>query len=159
MADKVQCPKCGSKFTYIDDGQNACKYCGERWPINGAAPIVYKKLSEEDILMSEKRVCANCERPKPIIGRGLCGGCYYAARKAGEPGSPEYIKALAEAKKRFTDPDYKSGRGGNRRTKKLSPEKIKQHVCHSRAGGNPEKKVMPFFPHKDPDKTDRKSVV
>jgi hypothetical protein len=110
--------------------------CGERWPVNGAAPVIYKKLSEEDILMSGKRVCTNCGRPKPIIGRGLCGGCYYSGKKAGAPGSPEYMKALAAAKERFTDPNYKSGRGGNRRTKKLSQGKIKQ-----------------LFPHKDPDKT------
>jgi hypothetical protein len=105
--------------------------CGERWSVNGAAPVIYKKLSEEDILMSGKRVCTNCGRPKPIIGRGLCGGCYYSGKKAGAPGSPEYMKALAAAKERFTDPNYKSGRGGNRRSKKLSPEKLKKTVMPS----------------------------
>lgn len=27
------------------------------------------------------RVCANCKETKPILGRGLCPGCYHKARK------------------------------------------------------------------------------
>lgn len=102
--------------------------------------------------MSGKRVCTNCGRPKPIIGRGLCGGCYYAGRKVGEPGSPEFIEALERAKERFTDPNYKQHNGAQKKKiieeqnkiKKLSPKKIKEAKTHVKAmvikhnGGDPD---------------------
>lgn len=31
-----------------------------------------------------KRACLRCGKQKPIVARGLCGGCYDAARKSGE---------------------------------------------------------------------------
>ena len=147
MSEKIPCPKCGSRNTYRDGLDMACIMCGERWPVNGAAPVIYKKLSEEDKEMDKcssgkKGTCCNCGRNKWIAGKGLCSTCLNAV-KGWLDGSPEYIKALADAKKRLTDPDYKSGRGGNRRSKKLSPEKIKEAKTHvkalaiKQAGGDP----------------------
>ncbi len=79
--------------------------------------------------MSEKKVCKNCGRPKPILGRGLCGGCYYAAKKY-PAGSTEYLNALARAKERFTDPNYKAyARTDHKKTttpKTIKPETQKR---------------------------------
>jgi hypothetical protein len=125
--------------------------CGELFPVPnyGAKPIiVVTKLSEEDETMEKspsgkKGICCNCGREKWIAGKGLCATCLNAV-KGWLDGSPEYIKALADAKKRLTDQDHKSGRGGNHRTKKLSPDKIKEAKTHVRAlsikqsGGDPD---------------------
>lgn len=68
---------------------------------------------------NRKKECKNCHRVMSIQMRGLCGGCNNVA-KCLAPGSPEYQKALAEAAKRFNDPNYKHG---NRHTvKKQSAE-------------------------------------
>jgi hypothetical protein len=132
MNNKLRCPKCKSWSTHFDD---------------------------EDETMPTKptpRQCRNCVRVKVILGDDLCSGCYCAVRGY-EKGTPAYDERLSAAKKRFTDPNYKSTRGGNRRTKKLSPEKFKKTVMPS-----PEQfknKVMPFFPHKDPDKVTALDVL
>lgn len=61
--------------------------------------------------------CKNCGRTMTIQMRGRCGGCNHAV-KGLAPGSPEYVKGLAEAAKRFNDPNYKHG---NRHTVKKQP--------------------------------------
>lgn len=60
--------------------------------------------------MTIKKACRNCGREKNIVCDGLCGGCYGSVRGM-EKDTPEYFKALADAKKRFNDPDYKPRRG------------------------------------------------
>ena len=68
--------------------------------------------------MAERGKCDNCERDNLyIVAHGICGACYGAVRQCGW-GTPECEAALAEAKKRFTDPNYK--RGGK---KKIAPAK------------------------------------
>jgi hypothetical protein len=129
--------------------------CGELFPVPnygiipnyGAKPIVVTKLSEEDEMPTKPkpRQCRNCGRVKVILGDDLCSGCYCSVRGY-EKGTAAYDERLAAAKKRFSDPNYKSTRGGDRRSKKLSPEKIK-------------KIVMPFFPNKDQDKITAEDIL
>ena len=73
----MQCPKCQSGNIYQQAGDNHCQ-----------------------------AKCRNCGREKNIVGDGLCSGCYFAA-KPFEKGTADHDEALAEAKKRFTDPGYK----------------------------------------------------
>lgn len=40
MESKKTCPKCQSRSTYTDGGNHACMMCGERWPMEGANPII-----------------------------------------------------------------------------------------------------------------------
>jgi uncharacterized CHY-type Zn-finger protein len=124
---------------YICDDFYACRECGNRW-IPDFKP--YKKVTEEEP-MAIKGTCKNCERPNLTLPyRGMCGGCY-ARMKDMEWDSPECKAALARAKQDFNNPDYKSGRGGNRRSKKLSPEKVIKAKTHVKAlaikhnGGDP----------------------
>lgn len=94
--------------------------CGPRWPINGATPIIIKKeardIDDADILKLTEdeematRACRNCGRVRKIIGDDLDSGCYYVVRKLTK-GTPEYNEALAAAKKKFGDPNYKRGAG------------------------------------------------
>jgi len=88
----------------------------------------------------------------PMYAVVISGGCYYAGRKVGEPGSPEFIEALERAKERFTDPNYKQHNGAQKKKiieeqnkiKKLSPKKIKEAKTHVKAmvikhnGGDPD---------------------
>lgn len=62
------------------------------------------------------RPCRNCGRVQKIIGDDLDSGCYYVVRKLTK-GTAEYNEALAKAKLKFGDPNYKHG-GGPRKTKK-----------------------------------------
>lgn len=101
------CPKCQSKNTYQDGYEMACMMCGKRWPIGAAASINTVKLSDKDGEMSVKKQCRNCGREMVIQADGLCGGCYGTVHRKFEKGTEEYNEALAEAKKRFTDPNYK----------------------------------------------------
>ena len=72
----------------------------------------------------KKDICGNCGRgPMGIVAHGLCGGCYGAVRNYGW-GTPECNAALQEAKKHFTDPDYKRGsRGKSKKSGKNAPVK------------------------------------
>ena len=65
--------------------------------------------------MLKEAACGNCSRVKKICGHGLCGGCYSAVRQY-KWGTSECTGALAAAKAKFTDPNYK--RGGWRKGKK-----------------------------------------
>lgn len=109
----MACPKCGSVNTYVIDGMGACRTCGGRWLPEGQNPYNKRNMEEEDM---KKGVCGNCSRgPMGIVAHDLCGGCYAAVRNYGW-GTSECQAALAEAKKRFSDPSYK--RGGGRKPKK-----------------------------------------
>jgi hypothetical protein len=82
---------------------------------------------------SKLRPCRNCGRVKNIIGDDLCGGCYFAVR-IWKKGTPVYDQRLADAKKRFTDPDYKE-RGGCRHKKKTKA------ITSNLTAPDPEKKA------------------
>jgi hypothetical protein len=69
--------------------------------------IISCETKEEVKPMAKYTECRNCGRTMTIISYGLCGGCYQAS-KPFERGSAEYNEALAEAKKRLTDPNYKN---------------------------------------------------
>jgi hypothetical protein len=119
----ILCPKCGSPNKYEEGINFACMMCGTRWPINGATPIIIKKeardIDDADILkltegetMAIKariRPCRNCDRTKAIQADGLCGSCNNAVYKKFTKGTPEYTAALAEAKKRVSDPNFRKG--------------------------------------------------
>ncbi len=137
---KMQCIKCGSGNTYRQDGENACMMCGSRWPIVLKQPPMdmadeYSR-SEEKETMEEKetvkkedppvkndkrKACRNCERMMTIPGDGLCGGCYGAV-KGKSKGTPEYDAALAQAKIKLTDPNFKPG--NNRRNYKAKHKSL-----------------------------------
>lgn len=118
------CPKCNSNNTYFDGIDNACRTCGKRWLRDGYQPrpvIINKETChscegrnpERERTMKDKnrlRACRNCGRKMTIQSDDMCGGCNSAVYKKFEKGTPEYAAALAEAKKRFTDPNYKPGR-------------------------------------------------
>jgi hypothetical protein len=126
---------------YIDDGMLACMKCGNRSLPPGVQPYkkrnIWERGNEE---MKAAAVCDNCGRVKKLSGHDLCGGCYSSVRKYSW-GTPECTAALAEAKKRFSSPNYKRG-GGPR--KKMSTEHIKKVKIHVQAlsikhnGGDPE---------------------
>lgn len=101
-----------------------CVMCGEFFPPPGVKDYVYKKLEEED--MPRKRKCRNCGRLMNIVGDDLCGGCYFAVRGMTK-GTPEYDAALAAAKKRFSDPNYKPTRGGARKGTGPKPKVEKKY--------------------------------
>ena len=61
--------------------------------------------------MGVKKQCRNCERAMSIQQDGLCGGCNQSV-VGFKKDSFEYLSALADAKKRFTDPDYKRSAQG-----------------------------------------------
>ena len=62
-----------------------------------------------------KKACRNCGRIAEIQSDGLCGRCYYNVWKKNlKKGTPEYDAALAEAKIKYTDPNYRL----------ISPEQI-----------------------------------
>lgn len=108
---KVLCQKCKSPNIYKQDGELCCMMCGKRTPITIAAPII-KTEKKEKKLMTRKKECRNCGRLMVIQQDYLCGGCHGSV-KGIVKNSPEYLSALDEAKKRFTDPEYKRGRSKN----------------------------------------------
>jgi len=123
---------------YVDADMLACRTCGNRW-IPDYKP--YKKVTEDED-MAIKGICKNCERPDLTLPyRGICGGCYSRV-KGMDWDSPECKAMLAQAKKDFNNPDYKQKHRG--KTKKLSPEKIKEVKTHVKAlaikhsGGDPD---------------------
>jgi DNA-directed RNA polymerase subunit RPC12/RpoP len=140
----------------------ACRVCGNRYP-GGIAPIILIKKEvvqnitentpkvipqqkaaiinisrKEEKTMAKTTNCRNCGRGKPIVQDGLCGGCvgsFY--RNKYQKGTPEYDTALAEAKKRFTDPSYKRlprGRAAKNQTDnpdyKKATEENREHYKH-----------------------------
>lgn len=119
------CIKCQSRNVYEQAGEYACMMCGKRWPVAGTvqiAPITITDVEEkrEEIMVATNRkaACKNCGRNMTIQSHGRCGGCNNAIRGL-KAGSPEYIKALADAKTRFNQPGFKYG---NRYTvKRKSP--------------------------------------
>jgi len=68
----------------------------------------------EETSMAKKRTCADCGREMKIIGRGLCGRCYYQHKKAG---------SLDRFKPRGPVPPRKTGgqKGSGARTRDKSP--------------------------------------
>jgi len=120
---KTQCIKCGSGNTYQQDGENACMMCGSRWPIvleptRAEEKIMTEQAKENSPAEKSKRAaCRNCARVMTIPGDGLCGGCYGAVHGKFTKGTPEYDAALAAAKIKLTDPNFKTG---NNRSKKIS---------------------------------------
>jgi hypothetical protein len=123
---------------YVDDDMLACRTCGNRW-IPDFKP--YKKVTEDEP-MAVRGKCVNCLRDGFTLPAGhMCGGCN-ARVKGMEKDSPEYKEALAQAKKDFNNPNYKQTPHG--KTKKLSPEKIKEVKTHAKAlaikhnGGDPD---------------------
>jgi len=104
----AHCPKCQSNNTYFDGVDNACRTCGERWPLGGFLPAMLLKIDKKPMPDAKpKKVCRNCQRDKKIVGDGLCTGCYSVVYGKYKKGTAEYDEVLAEAKKRFTDPSYK----------------------------------------------------
>jgi hypothetical protein len=115
---KLNCPKCESANTYIDDGMYACRTCGERWLPQKYQPYNLKVTSNKRFGEEKEmatRACRNCGRVNKIIGDDLDSGCYFAVRGLTK-GTPEYNQRLAVAKAKFGDPNYK--RGGKRTLKK-----------------------------------------
>lgn len=142
----MSCPKCKSTNTYFDGIDNACRTCGSRWlrtfVKTAALPATENKSKEQIMGKNPIRACRNCGRIKPILGDGLDSSCYWSVYKKFTKGSPEYDAALAKAKIKFTDPNYK-------RSKSVKPKiKTLKTILNSKE----PQKVMPFFPHKDPDK-------
>ena len=75
--------------------------------------------------------CKNCGRTKKLSGRDLCGSCYSTVREYGW-GTPECIAALAEAKKKFGDPNYKRGEWGKvKTTSKPAPAKTRHNISEA----------------------------
>lgn len=136
----TRCPKCGSPNKYEEGINYACMMCGTRWPINEATPIIIKKEARDidaaDILKITEgkematRACRNCGRVRKIIGDDLDSGCYYAVRKLTK-GTPEYNEALARAKKKFGDPNYKRGAGPKKLKKAKKPVRSMAVTAHS----------------------------
>ena len=93
-----------------------------------------------------KKACRNCGRVRAIIGDGLDSSCYWAVYKKFTKGTPEYDAALAEAKIKYSDPNYKrkGGRLPEQRLEKISSENIKKVKIAARSltikhnGGDPE---------------------
>jgi hypothetical protein len=127
-------------MTYPDGANYACIKCGQRWPISGTVQIVPITINDvkqirEDIMTKNNRIrsCDNCGREKVIQSHGRCGGCNGAV-KGLIPDTPEFLKTLAAAKERFSDPNYK--RGGKRSVegpKKISSAGVKKIKTHVRA--------------------------
>jgi hypothetical protein len=94
--------------------------CGQRWPIVSeptqatVKETAAEQMEETDSAKnSRKKACRNCGRIMTIPGDGLCGGCYGAVKGKFTKGTPEYDTALAQAKIKLTDPNFKPG--NNRR--------------------------------------------
>lgn len=60
-----ECPKCKSKNVYCDQGMNACRTCGQRWPLkvvivkNIPAPCAAPQPIEPDNYAKEKEYMKN----------------------------------------------------------------------------------------------------
>ena len=88
-----------------------------------------------------KKACRNCGRIAEIQSDGLCGRCYYNVWKKNlKKGTPEYDAALAEAKIKYTDPNYRLIS-----PEQISPEKINKLKTKAKVlfkikhnGGDPE---------------------
>lgn len=134
---KSSCPKCESSNTYQQDGQNACMMCGSRWPIVGTSspilPAAPDQQEKTSVSKSKKKPCRNCGRVMTIPCHGLCGGCYGAVYGKYKKGTPEYDKALEDAKARLTDPNHSPY---SRKRKKTEPLVVAA-ICTD----NPEKAV------------------
>lgn len=97
----MKCEKCGGR-TVLDDvhtymgheTERRCLMCGRRYPIepdNPASDSSDKtdksddnEQKKEEEQMGARGTCANCNRPGMAIqARGLCGKCFYQAKKAG----------------------------------------------------------------------------
>jgi len=136
------CPNCNSANTYFDGIDNRCIDCRTKWLRDGAqektAQNIPRIISHETTTKTEGKEmpktepCRNCGRNKPVISDGLCGGCNSAVYRKFTKGTPEYDNTLAEAKKRFTDPDAKPLPRGIKKSKTASakpmaaPEKQKK---------------------------------
>jgi hypothetical protein len=136
----MKCEKCAGSIVSIEDGQLVC-IAGHRYfprtvqkSLQNIHQIIHPDQDGENTTSQvEKqeigegnmavRKCVNCGRVKKIIGHGFCSGCYWAVRGM-EEGGPEYVQALASAKTRFSDPDYKSHGGGK---KQKAPAPIKRN--------------------------------
>jgi len=122
----IRCGKCHAREAnlYRDDdtvtGLNflACRICGNRWP-GGKEPI------REEEEMGKIGKCVNCAREMTIAGRGLCGGCYFAARTAGDDETKKSA-ALAACKERFQAGT--TARGGARKLKERADAAIPQSL-------------------------------
>ena len=131
----MKCTKCQLGNTYFQDGQWACLMCEERFPkivSPGRTPEIpssdVEKQEKERVKDMAERKCRNCGREQKIIGDGLCSGCYWKVYKKFTKGTPGYDAALVEAKKQFTDPDYKAQRGGSRPHPKKTEKPIKENL-------------------------------
>ena len=152
-----RCPKCQSPNIYEEGIDYACMMCGTRWSKNGTSVIIpvsmlaaQNKTKEQTMAINTNRIrpCRNCGRTKAIQADGLCGSCNNAVYKKFTKGTPEYNAALAEIKKRVSDPNFGRGyRKATPRTKvpaKISPDNVKKIKTHVRAlkikhnGGDPE---------------------
>lgn len=140
------CPKCGSRNTYQQDGENHCMMCGSIWSVGSTcpakAPAAPSQKEEIPVSESKKKPCRNCGRVMTIPCDGLCGGCYGAVYGKHEKGTPEYDKALADAKARFTDPNYDPHR--RKHSEKIAPPSVVICMDNSeKAADIPVKKMPP----------------
>lgn len=124
------CPKCKSNNTYQDGYDYACMMCGSRWPIyggllqrNDAKPAGMDLEKQEEKNMAIRKPCRNCGRTLCIAQDHLCGGCFGAVKKYAK-GTQEYDAALAAAKKRFTDPGFKTHPGKRKKANIHAVEKV-----------------------------------
>jgi transcription initiation factor TFIIIB Brf1 subunit/transcription initiation factor TFIIB len=140
MPSQLVCPNCGSRKIGKEHGEKEyyCDACTEFF----AEPkeIITEEKSNKQVEKKEMAVkgkCVNCLRDGMSLPAGhMCGGCN-ARVKGFKSGSPEYIAALAKAKKDFNDPDYKSGRGGKRKKEKLPvvPDHLRKGASQKRGQG------------------------
>lgn len=116
MAPRPHCRKCRSAAVYKDTDaltglvSIGCANCGNRWPGGYGFYMADNKGKEEPMAKEKKSSghkiapCGNCGRELPIMGHGLCGGCYGVYKKHKDDPAIHLSDALAEAKIRFTDP-------------------------------------------------------
>ena len=97
----MDCPKCGSVNTYINDDMGACRTCGKRWLPTGTKQ--YSKRSGE---VEKKNAwvhigrCRNCRRGGRIYHRNLCASCRRATVNI-KWGTPRCRAILAACKRRL----------------------------------------------------------
>ena len=97
----MKCSKCGgrvAKTTEFDVSGlvdvEACQICGNRRYSRSPKPpegkwspyfpaVAHTSTRHDKETFMAKKTCIQCEREMNIIGRGLCGGCYYKEKSKG----------------------------------------------------------------------------
>lgn len=125
MAPILHCKKCHSTSVYKDKDSLTglvsigCVHCGNRWPGGEGFYMADDKARKDEPMSTQKNSsghkiasCHNCGRELPIMGHGLCGGCYGVYKK--HSGNAEGLAdALVKAKARYMAPGYQRTGGKN----------------------------------------------